>query len=148
MTTAASMRIVVWNCKMAFSRKWQFFESLSPDIAVIPECSKNSIDGAVKYGFDGRWFGDKPQKGLGVLVAKPWGIVESKEPQNKWIVPLQIGGPANSFLLLCGLHGLARISKAVISFRFTGRSKPIQNGSMGNRLFFAATSTATPFGTR
>jgi hypothetical protein len=41
-------------------------ESLSPDIAVIPECSRSSIDVAAKFGFDGRWFGDKPQKGLGV----------------------------------------------------------------------------------
>jgi exonuclease III len=93
------MRIVVWNCKMAFSRKWQFLQNLSPDIAVIPECSKNSIETAAKCGFDCRWFGENPHKGLGVLIAKPWVIVESKEPQNKWIVPLQISGPAN-FLLI------------------------------------------------
>ena len=99
MKIAVSMRIVVWNCKMGFSRKWQFLESLSPDIAVIPECSMSSIDLAAKCGFAGRWFGDKRQKGLGDLVAKPWRIVKSKEPQNKWIVPLQISGPAN-FLLI------------------------------------------------
>src|SRR5258708_15396953 len=93
------MRIVVWNCKMAFSRKWQFLQNLSPDIAVIPECSKNSIEIAAKRGFDGRWFGENPHKGLGVLTAKPWVIVESKEPQNNWIVPLQISGPTN-FLLI------------------------------------------------
>jgi hypothetical protein len=93
------MRIVVWNCKMAFTRKWQFLQDLLPDIAVIPECSRRSVELAAKCDFDGRWFGDNPQKGLGVFVAKPWGIVGSKEPHNRWIVPLQISGPAN-FLLV------------------------------------------------
>jgi exonuclease III len=93
------MRIVVWNCKMALSRKWQFLQNLGPDIAVIPECSKNSLDLAVKFGFDCRWFGNKQQKGLGIFVAKPWSITESEEPRNRWIAPLQISGPTN-FLLV------------------------------------------------
>jgi hypothetical protein len=88
-----------WLPQPRFSRKWRFFERRSPDIAVIPECSENSIDVAVKYGLDGRWFGDNPNKGLGILVARPWGIVESKESQYKWIVPLRISDPVN-FLLI------------------------------------------------
>jgi exonuclease III len=93
------MKIVVWNCKMALSRKWQFLQNLSPDIAVIPECSKNSIETAANFGFEGRWFGENPQKGLGVVVAQAWAIADSKEPQHKWIAPLQIRGPEN-FLLI------------------------------------------------
>lgn len=93
------MRIVVWNCKMALSRKFQFLQSLSPDIAVIPECSRSSIDVAANCEADGRWFGSNLKKGLGVLVRKPWSIVENGEPENRWIVPLQITGPDN-FLLI------------------------------------------------
>lgn len=84
---------------MALSRKWQFLQNLSPDVAVIPECSKTSIETAAECGFDYRWFGENPHKGLGVLTAKPWAIVESKEPKNRWIAPLQISGPTN-FLLI------------------------------------------------
>jgi hypothetical protein len=90
MKTAASMRIVVWNYKMAFSRKWQFLEILSPDIAVIPECSKSSIDVATNRGFDGRWFCDKPQKGLGVLIAKPCHGVSSRV---SWRLPYDLLEP-------------------------------------------------------
>src|SRR6266851_1682539 len=93
------MRIVVWNCKMAFSRKRQFLKNLSPDIAVIPECSRSSIDVAANCGSNGRWFGDNPKKGLGVLIGKPCSIIESSEPANRWIVALQISGPDN-FLLI------------------------------------------------
>jgi len=73
------MRIVVWNCKMALSRKRQHLYALRPDIAVIPECSKNCLKLCLKDGFEGRWFGDNPRKGLGVLVANPF---TSRVPEN------------------------------------------------------------------
>ena len=50
-------------------------------------------------GFDCLWFGENPQKGLGVLVAKPWRIVEYREPKSRWVAPIWISGPSD-FLLL------------------------------------------------
>jgi hypothetical protein len=38
------MRIVVWNCKMALARKRQRLYDFLPNIAVIPECAKKSVD--------------------------------------------------------------------------------------------------------
>jgi hypothetical protein len=97
--TNIRMKILVWNCKMGFSEKRRFVRHLCPDIAVIPECSKGSIEASVGDEFDGLWFGENPNKGLGVLVAKPWRILDFREPNNKWVVPLWIGGPID-FLLL------------------------------------------------
>jgi hypothetical protein len=85
---------------MAFSRKRHLLGDLGADIAVVPECSKNSNCARVDDGFDCRWFGGRPKKkGLGVLVAKPWRIARTGKPRNRWVVPLWIDGPAK-FLLL------------------------------------------------
>jgi hypothetical protein len=84
---------------MAFSQKRQRLYDLSPDVAVVPECAKKSIDVCIEDGFDGRWFGDNLNKGLGILVAKPWSIVRVEEPPTRWVVPLWIAGPFD-FLLV------------------------------------------------
>jgi hypothetical protein len=94
------MRIVVWNCKMAMARKRQHLYDLRPDIAVIPECFKESLELCLKEGFDGRWFGDNPLKGLGVVAARPLHIARTQKPRNRWVVPLSISGGPRDFLLI------------------------------------------------
>jgi len=94
------MKIVVWNCRMAFARKCQPLYDLHPDIAVIPECSKNDLQPGLFDHFDARWFGDNPRKGLGVLVAKPLRIIRAEKPPNRWVVPLSISGGASDFRLI------------------------------------------------
>jgi len=94
------MRIVVWNCKMGLSRKRHHLYGLRPDIAVIPECSQICLKLCLQDGFEGRWFGDNPHKGLGVLVAKPLHIRRSAKPRSKWVVPLEITGGPCDFLLI------------------------------------------------
>jgi len=78
---------------MALSRKRQHLYALHPDIAVIPECSQNCLKLCLKDGFEGRWFGDNPRKGLGVLVAKPFHIARAQKPRSRWVVPLSITKP-------------------------------------------------------
>lgn len=94
------MKIVVWNCRMAFARKCQPLYDLRPDIAVIPECSKCDLEPSLFDHFDARWFGDNPRKGLGVLVAKPLRITRAEKPPNRWVVPLSISGVASDFRLI------------------------------------------------
>lgn len=84
---------------MALTRKRPFLLGLHPDIAVIPECSSTSVLEFANAGFDARWFGDKPSKGVGVLVSSPWRIASTDEPRNKWVVPIWVTGPSD-FLLL------------------------------------------------
>jgi hypothetical protein len=77
---------------MALTRKRHHLYDLHPDIAVIPECSRNCLNLCLPDGFEGRWFGDNPRKGLGILVAKPLHIARAERPRSKWVVPLSISG--------------------------------------------------------
>ena len=58
------MRIVTWNCGMALARKANLL-ALNPDIAVVQECSKKSVDVLHGHGLSGLWFGANPNKGVG-----------------------------------------------------------------------------------
>jgi len=53
------MRIVTWNCGMALARKAPNLLALKPDITVVRECAKNSVDVLHSHGFSGPWFGAK-----------------------------------------------------------------------------------------
>jgi len=57
------VRIVTWNCGMALARKAPSLLALKPDIAVIQECSKKSVDDLHSRGFPGLWFGANLNKG-------------------------------------------------------------------------------------
>lgn len=81
---------------MALSQKRQHLYALEPDIAVIPECSQNCLNLCLNDGFEGRWFGDNPRKGLGVLVAKPFHIARAQKPRSRWVVPLSITNSASA----------------------------------------------------
>ena len=97
------MRIVVWNCRMALAKKRDLLYELLPDVAVIPECSRDAMTACRSDGFDTCWWGENRHKGLGILVAKPWSIEAAaklrRRPTQKWVAPACIRGPL-SFLLL------------------------------------------------
>jgi len=94
------MRIVTWNCNMALHRKWQRLLTLTPDIAVIPECasprhaSSRETHGAVGSS---AWTGKIETKGLGVFafgdytVRRLPDLTEPTDPQ--FIMPLHVEGP-------------------------------------------------------
>ena len=93
------MRIVVWNCRMALGKKRDLLYKLRPDIAVIPECSRDSMQECTGDGYDTCWWGENKQKGLGVLAAKPWSLHARCKPAQRWIAPVLVRGP-HDFLLL------------------------------------------------
>ena len=64
------MRIVTWNCGMALDRKAPNLLALNPDIAVVQESSKKSVDVLHGHGLSGLWFGADPNKGLAVLCRR------------------------------------------------------------------------------
>ena len=59
------MRIVTWNCGMALARKAPDLLALNPDIAVVQECSKKSVDVLHGHGLSGLWFGANPKQRVG-----------------------------------------------------------------------------------
>jgi exonuclease III len=93
------VRIVVWNCRMAFAQKRSLLYHLLPDVAVIPECSRSSMQLCKPDGFESCWWGENQNKGLGVVVAKPWSLEVCRPPRQKWIAPVRVHGP-DPFLLI------------------------------------------------
>jgi hypothetical protein len=66
------MRIAAWNCQMGLDRKSDALLSLNPDVAVVPECSEKSAIALQLRGYNTRWFGSNPHKGLGVISRQDW----------------------------------------------------------------------------
>jgi exonuclease III len=88
---------------MALAKKRELLYALRPDVAVIPECSRDSMLACREDGFDTCWWGENKYKGLGVLAAKPrvldYDYMSKRKPRQKWIAPVRVRGPRD-FLLL------------------------------------------------
>jgi hypothetical protein len=63
-----TVRIVTWKCGMALARKVPSLLALNPDIAVVQECSKKSLDVLQGDGLFGLWFGAQSEQGSGCLL--------------------------------------------------------------------------------
>ena len=64
------MRIITWNCNMAFRRKAGHILGLRPDIVVVPECEcidKLKFPTETKKPTSILWFGKNVNKGLGIF---------------------------------------------------------------------------------
>jgi exodeoxyribonuclease-3 len=94
------LRIVTWNCGMALTRKAPSLVALNPDIAVVQECSKNSVDDLHGHGFTGLWFGANPNKGLAVFCRKGFALQAVGKPFGKWVVPVRVRGAVVDFSVL------------------------------------------------
>ena len=84
---------------MGLDKKAVALLSLNPDVAVVPECSKNSAATFQRRGYETLWFGSNPLKGLGIFCQEGLSIRPLPQPKQKWIVPVKIDGP-NPFTLL------------------------------------------------
>src|SRR5271170_3542591 len=90
----ARLRIVTWNCGMAVARKAPSLMALNPDIAVVQECSKKSVDVLHSHGFSGLWFGANPNKGLAVFCGTQFKVQAVYKPFGRWVVPVRVHGGA------------------------------------------------------
>lgn len=85
---------------MALARKAPSLLALKPDIAVVQECSKKSLDVISSLGFSGLWFGANQNKGLAVFCGKGLTLQTVDKPFGKWVVPVHVHGAAVDFNLL------------------------------------------------
>jgi hypothetical protein len=122
----AHLRIVTWNCGMALARKAPSLLALNPDVAIVQECSKNSVDDLHGHGFTGLWFGANPNKGLAVFCRKGFALQAVGKPFGKWVVPVRVRGAVVDFnVSTCWRSGPARSERSVpttTSGRFTDAS--------------------------
>jgi exodeoxyribonuclease III len=98
------MRIVTWNCNMAFDRKYEALLRLRPDIAVVQECAKPDILFSkapvfTPSTFD--WVGHADHKGMAVFAFGDYGLSRRSEydPAIRHVLPLAVTGPHDFNLL-------------------------------------------------
>lgn len=98
------LRIVAWNCAMAFHRKSSTLQALQPDIAVVPECANLEALSTKREPFEPAkavWVGERPAKGLAVFSFGHWKLELDRayDPAFKIIAPIRVTGPFSFNLL-------------------------------------------------
>jgi hypothetical protein len=98
------MRLVAWNCNMAFHRKVDALLAL-PDIAVISECAAPTrLRTRSRHNWletKPVWVGDNPSKGLAVFAFNGYRVAlgDSHCLRLRHIAPVLVDGPVSFNLL-------------------------------------------------
>lgn len=98
------MKIISWNCNMAFRKKAEYILKLKPDIVVVPECEhpkRQKIKKSVIEPNDRLWIGENETKGLGVFSYSDYTFQVYKEYSNKfrYVLPIKVKGKEEFKLL-------------------------------------------------
>ena len=99
------MRIIIWNCNMAFRRKAKQILTLKPNIIIVPECEsleKLKFTDETLLPKDKFWFGEKANKGLGVFTYGNYSISKNinHNKEYRFVVPLLIDNEIDKFNLI------------------------------------------------
>jgi exonuclease III len=87
------MRIITWNCNMAFRNKAHLLLEYDPDILVISECENPDalkFPVSVKQPDSIIWYGNKSHKGLGVFAYNGYQLKLLHEPAFQTILPIRV----------------------------------------------------------
>jgi exodeoxyribonuclease III len=98
------MKIITWNCNMAFRKKADHILAHKPDIVVVPECEhpdKLKFSSNTQKPTDILWFGENKNKGLGVFSYSHYRfkLIKTHNPAFKMIVPIAVTGNNFNFTL-------------------------------------------------
>ncbi|MXV50706.1 endonuclease/exonuclease/phosphatase family protein [Pedobacter sp. HMF7647] len=98
------MKIITWNCNMAFRRKADLVLAYKPDILVIPECEhpdKLLFKNDTPKPRDLLWFGQNLNKGLGIFsyCDFKFNVLNVHNDSFKMIVPIAVTGDSFDFNL-------------------------------------------------
>ncbi|HSU29373.1 MAG TPA: endonuclease/exonuclease/phosphatase family protein [Chitinophagaceae bacterium] len=89
------MKIITWNCNMAFRRKADFILQYRPDILVVPECEhpdRLKFPAHIQQPTDMLWFGKNKNKGLGIFSYSKYKLSTPIRHNKKLrtIVPISV----------------------------------------------------------
>ena len=98
------MRIITWNCNMAFRKKANIILSYKPDILIVQECEhpeKLTFKEDRPKATDTLWFGTNQNKGLGIFSYSDYRfkLLASHKPEIKMIIPIEVTGGGFDFKL-------------------------------------------------
>jgi exodeoxyribonuclease III len=98
------MKIITWNCNMAFRKKADSILAHQPDILIVPECEhpdklKFSVNTPIPT--DSCWFGANPHKGLGIFSYGDFTLKPRRihNPEFRMIIPIAVKGRGFTFTL-------------------------------------------------
>ena len=99
-----TLKVITWNCNMAFRKKASHILVHQPDILVVPECEhpdKLKFGESLPVPTDCFWFGSNPNKGLGIFSYSGlrMKLLDIHNPDYKMILPLAITGGSVDFTL-------------------------------------------------
>lgn len=98
------MKIITWNCNMAFRKKAEYILPFKPDILIVPECEhpdKLKFREGVRIPDNILWHGDNVNKGLGVFSYNNYKfrLLKNHNKDFKNILPISVTGPDTNFML-------------------------------------------------
>jgi len=98
------MKILSWNCNMAFRKKFEIIQDFIPDIAIIQECEDKihlqEYKEQVNYT-DFFWYGNNKNKGVGIFTFGDFKIVKLDHNKDyKYIIPVKITNNIISVVLI------------------------------------------------
>lgn len=103
-TMPLNMRIITWNCNMAFRKKADVILSYKPDILIVPECEHPGkllfpID--TPKPTDTLWFGKNLNKGLAIFsyCECRFTVLDKHNPDLQMIIPIAVKGGQFDFNL-------------------------------------------------
>ncbi|MEI9807704.1 MAG: hypothetical protein WDO16_07405 [Bacteroidota bacterium] len=98
------MKLITWNCNMAFRKKAGVILAHKPDILIVPECEhpdKLIFGDKTPKPSDMLWFGTNPHKGLGIFSYSQFRftLLDTHNPELKMIIPISVSGGDTDFIL-------------------------------------------------
>ncbi|HTF03115.1 MAG TPA: endonuclease/exonuclease/phosphatase family protein [Bacteroidia bacterium] len=98
------MKILTWNCNMAFRKKAHLLSQFSADIVVVPECEhpdKLQFEGDAPAPTSSVWYGQNQNKGLGVFSFNGYGLklLPVHNPAFRNILPIKVTRAKETFTL-------------------------------------------------
>ena len=98
------MKVITWNCNMAFRKKADLILQHKPDILIVPECEhpgKLKFNSNTPVPTDTLWFGDNENKGLGIFSYSNYKFkrLRNHNKNLKMIIPIAVTGGAFDFTL-------------------------------------------------
>ena len=88
------MKLITWNCNMAFRKKKERVLRYDPDVVVIQECENPYKRGEWAEFSDWVWIGENEHKGLGVFSRNGITIESAniEESTCRYVLPVTLNG--------------------------------------------------------
>ncbi len=98
------MKLISWNCNMAYRGKAAALLQYQPDIVVVPECEqpeKLKFPEGVTQPIDQIWFGNNPHKGIGIFSYSKYrfSLFKHYNPAFRYVIPVSVTGGKQEFNL-------------------------------------------------